>query len=68
MAERGDATELQKHMMEVKAEQEFKVLKEQHNHAVRVAKAQNSIKLAQAKAINEIELAKVRAANEKGAQ
>ncbi len=66
--QRGDQTELQKHLMEVKAEQEFKVLKEQHNHAVRVAKAQNSIKLAQAKALNEIELAKVRAANEKGAQ
>ena len=66
MIDKGDQTELQKAMMEIKAEQEFKVLKEQHNHQVRVAKAQNSMKLAQAKALNDIELARVRAANEKG--
>lgn len=66
MAKRGDATELQKKMMEIKAEQEFRVLKEQHNHAVRVAKAQNSIKLAQAKALTEIEIMKAKGAAEGG--
>jgi hypothetical protein len=66
MAQRGDATELQKKMLEIQAEQEFRVLKENHNHSVRVAKAQNSIKLAQAKALAEIEIMKAKGAAEGG--
>ena len=64
MAERGDATELQKHMMEIQAEQQFKVMKEKHNHQVRVAKAQHGMQIAAAKAENEIRIAQAKASAE----
>lgn len=64
--DKGDQTELQKHMMEIKADQDFKVLKEMNNHQVRLAKMQNSISLATSKAQADIELMKAKAMATRG--